>query len=167
MDLDLIIQQLARQAEAIRALAAGVSDEQARWRPDPDSWSILEVVNHVYDEEREDFRAHLDAILNGNTWTFIDPQGWVTERSYNRRRLEESLQNFVDERQKSLAWLRELRSPDWEAAFQASFGPLRAGDVLVSWAAHDLLHLRQLVELDYTYTLLKSTPFSVQYAGEW
>jgi hypothetical protein len=167
MELASIIQQLSRQAQAIHSLASGISEEHARWRPDPESWSILEVVNHLYDEEREDFRAHVDAILNGKTWTFIDPQGWVTERGYNQRQLEESLANFLAEREKSLAWLRELGSPDWDLAFQAPFGPLRAGDVLVSWAAHDLLHLRQLVELHYAYTLLKSSPYSAQYAGDW
>lgn len=167
MDLDFIIHQLSRQAQAIRNLVVDISDEQAHWQPDPESWSILEVINHLYDEEREDFRTHLDAILSGNTWTFIDPQGWVTERGYNQRELEQSLANFLVEREKSLAWLGELSAPEWNLAFQAPFGPLRAGDVLVSWAAHDLLHLRQLVELHYAYTLLRSAPYSIQYAGDW
>jgi hypothetical protein len=167
MELASIIHQLSRQAQVIRSLATGVSEEQARWRPDPECWSILEVVNHLYDEEREDFRTHVDAILGDKSWNPIDPQGWVTQRGYNQRQLSLSLENFLAEREKSLAWLRELGSPDWELAFQAPFGPLRAGDVLVSWAAHDLLHLRQLVELHYAYTLLKSSPYSVRYAGEW
>lgn len=167
MDLDRIIQQLAQQGEAIRSLVLDLSAEQARWRPHPNAWSILEVINHLYDEEREDFRTHLDAILYGNTWTFIDPQSWVTERGYNQGDLGETLKNFLAEREKSLAWLRELNAPDWETSFQAPFGPLRAGDLLVSWAAHDLLHLRQLVELHYAYTTSKVEPYSVKYAGEW
>ena len=167
MELTSIIQQLSRQAQAIQSLASGISEEQARWRPDPESRSILEVVNHLYDEEREDFRSHVDAVLNDKPWNPIDPDGWVTERDYNQRQLGQSLANFMAEREKSLIWLRELSAPDWELTFQAPFGPLRAGDVLVSWAAHDLLHLRQLVELHYAYTLVSAQPYSVQYAGEW
>jgi hypothetical protein len=48
---------LAQQAQSIMQLVSRVSDEQARWKPEADSWSILEVVNHLYDEEREDFRT--------------------------------------------------------------------------------------------------------------
>ncbi len=57
MDLDHLTTQLARQAEAIHALVQDVSDDQARWKPSPDDWSILEVIHHLYDEEIEDFRA--------------------------------------------------------------------------------------------------------------
>jgi len=53
---------MANQAETIRALIQDDSDEQASWRPDSDSWSVLEVINHLYDEEREDFR-HLGLTL--------------------------------------------------------------------------------------------------------
>ena len=59
MTLDEMIAQLAIQAGRIRALAEGVSDEQARWKPDAESWSILEVVNHLYDEERELSLIHI------------------------------------------------------------------------------------------------------------
>jgi hypothetical protein len=58
MDLDWLVSQMEANAQGIRALAAGCSDQQARWRPDPASWSILEVINHLLDEEREDFRPH-------------------------------------------------------------------------------------------------------------
>lgn len=169
MNPDHTISRLAHNAEAIQGLIRGISEQQARWRPDPESWSILEVINHLYDEEREDFRAHLDAILHHpeQPWLSIDPQGWVTQRGYNQRDPEESLNNFLLERDKSLKWLESLSSPDWETAFSAPFGRITAGDVFVSWVAHDLLHLRQLVELHWAYNLEASKPYRVDYAGEW
>jgi hypothetical protein len=39
--------------------------------------------------------------------------------------------------------------------------------MLASWLAHDLLHLRQLIELRYQLTKSNSTPFNVDYAGKW
>ena len=51
MELDHFISEMADNAKRIRALAEGVSSDQARWKPDPDSWSILEVVNHLLDIE--------------------------------------------------------------------------------------------------------------------
>ena len=44
---------------------------------------------------------------------------------------------------------------------------MTAGDMFSSWVAHDLLHLRQLVELQYTYTVQTVQPYAVIYAGEW
>ena len=169
MKLDQFTQQMRGQAEAIRTLVQGVSDEQACWKPSPDEWSILEVINHLYDEEIEDFRTHLDLILHhpSDPWPRIDPQGWVTERRYNDRELAQSLSNFLDARKESLAWLEGLTSPNWEAAFQVPWGQITAGDMLASWAAHDLLHLRQLVELQRAYVVRLAAPYKVDYAGPW
>ena len=169
MDLEFLTNRMARQADAIQGLALGVSTEQSRWKPDPSSWSILEVINHLYDEERSDFRIRLDIILHhpGQAFPPINPQSWVTERGYNTRDLIQSVDNFLEERQKSLAWLRGLNSPDWQAFVTAPFGNLSAGDMAAAWAVHDLLHLRQLVELHWAYTQQAVQPYQVKYAGEW
>jgi hypothetical protein len=169
MELDRFISQMADDAQRVRALVEGISDEQARWRPDPDSWSILEVVNHLLDEEREDFRAFLDLALHrpDEPRPRINPGAWVTERGYNERDLDKSVQGFLAAREESLAWLQGLSSPDWEAIYQAPWGPIRAGDVFAAWVAHDLLHIRQLVELHWAYTTQQLQPYEVDYAGEW
>lgn len=161
--------QLRANAERIQALVQNVSAEKARWKPDPDSWSILEVVNHLYDEELADFPVRLKHILEqtAGQWPPIDPQGWVTERRYNERELTASLANFLDARQKSLFWLQNLKSPDWQLSYEAPWGPITAGDMFAAWVAHDLLHLRQLVELQWAYTNLQLQPYQVRYAGEW
>lgn len=169
MDWERLVQQMAHNGERIRLLVQGVSDGQARWKPDAASWSILEVVNHLYDEEREDFRVRLDIMLHrpDESWPGIDPQGWVKARAYNERALAPSLGNFLNERQASLAWLRGLSSPDWEAEYEAPFGPMKAGDMFAAWMTHDQLHLRQLVELHRAYTVAMVTPYQVDYAGSW
>ena len=100
-------------------------------------------------------------------WPPIDPQGWVTARKYNQRNFAEMLDNWLAERRKSLDWLRGLAAPDWEASVTAPFGPLRAGDMLAAWAAHDNLHARQLVELRRGRVLSITEPYDAQYAGDW
>ncbi len=169
MDLQWIISQMEDNAQAIRALVAGCSTHQARWKPDATSWSVLEVINHLLDEEREDFRARLDLVLHraDEDWFGIDPEGWVAQRGYNQRELAPSLQGFLAAREESLAWLRELGEVDWTAGYQAPFGQIRAGDVLAAWVAHDVLHLRQLVELKWAYLVQTVEPYSVRYAGVW
>ncbi len=169
MDFDHLISQMADNAQRLRALAEGVSDHQARWKPDPASWSILEVVNHLLDEEREDFRVRLDLALYqpDEPWPGIDPEGWVKQRRYNERNPDESLVDLLAARDASLLWLRGLSSPNWEAVLDAPFGQITAGDIFVSWVAHDLLHMRQLVQLHWAYTMKKGDPYRTDYAGTW
>ena len=170
MDFAACQTQLRQNGELIRELVAGISQEQAVRKPSPEDWSVLEVVNHLYDEEREDFRQRFDYLLHrpGEEWPPIDPAGWVTARKYNERELASSLQNFLDERQKSLAWLAGLDQPNLEA-FETHpvAGKFHAGDMLAAWVAHDVLHLRQLVELKYFLVGDMVRPYSPQYAGEW
>jgi len=160
---------LADNARRISALVVNVPEEQARWKPDPESWSILEVVNHLLDEEYFDFRVRLEYTLfrPDDEWPTIDPQGWVTERQYNQRELGISLTGFLSARGESLAWLRTLSDPDWEAGHEVPWGRMRAGDLMASWVAHDLLHMRQLVELHWAYATQEVRPYNSAYAGEW
>lgn len=169
MDIERLASQMAENAVRIQALVRGVSDQQARWQPDPASWSILEVVNHLLDEEREDFRVRLDHTLHrpGEPWPPIDPGGWVKERKYNQQDPEGSLSEFLSEREASLSWLRKLTAPDWKATYEAPFGLIAAGDVFAAWVAHDLLHMRQLVELHWAYTTAMVEPYRTTYAGTW
>ena len=169
MDADTLIHTLHVNPEAIRALV-GVSKEHARWRPSDRKWSILEVINHLYDEEREDFRTRLDITLHQPeaTWPPIDPEGWVHERDYQNRDPAQSLDGFLAEREESVRWLHGLSTPVWNTIRdRPGGGTLSAGDLLASWVAHDFLHLRQLVRLHYVYAVVAAEPYSVRYAGQW
>jgi hypothetical protein len=162
--------RLRANADVIEAQVAGVGDEQARWKPDPAQWSILEVVCHLADEEVEDFRTRLDLTLHrpGEAWPSIDPEGWAIERRYNEKELAESLERFLTRRAETLVWLGGLTAPDWERAYQhPRFGPIRAGDLLISWVAHDHIHIRQLNRLHREFLVASLPGNSPRYAGRW
>lgn len=169
MDYGFLLTQLEQHAHAIETLTRGISLDDARWKPDAEAWSILEVSNHLYDEERRDFRVRLDILLHRPTEPFppIDPPRWVVEEKYNERDLETSLNNFLNERANSLRWLAGLQSPNWKASKTDQWGTVTAGEMFSAWVAHDVLHLRQLVELHYALVARDAKPFSVEYAGEW
>jgi hypothetical protein len=169
MNLSYFIDRLAKNRAAFEGLVRGVGSEQASWKPAPDKWSILEVVNHLFDEEREDFRQRLELVLADPSQPFppIDPRGWVTARGYAERDLDTSLNNFLAERQKSLEWLSQLSEPNWHNSNEGSNGTLTAGDLLASWLAHDFLHLRQLSRLHWQYVGAIADPYQTTYAGPW
>jgi hypothetical protein len=169
MEFETLYQELVHSTAMIRALVAGLTAAEARLKPNPESWSVLEVVCHLYDIEREDFRPRLVAILHrpAEEWAPIDPGSWIIGRGYNQRDLAETLAGFLAEREKSLAWLKSLSTPDWEAEHVDQFGSMKAGEMFTSWVAHDNLHLRQLVELRHARIVSLAAPFDVGYAGEW
>lgn len=133
------------------------------------SEAIASLTRGIADEEREDFRVRLDFILHrpGEEWPPIDPRGWVTARRYNEKCLGPSVESFLAERARSLAWLRGLGEPDWLTEGTAPFGKITSGDMFASWVAHDVLHLRQLVRLQWALTIRSVEPHATRYAGEW
>ncbi|MEX2160698.1 MAG: DinB family protein [Anaerolineales bacterium] len=169
MDLSFLQRQFNDNPQRIRPLVEGLSQEEARFRPAADSWSVLEVVNHLLDEEIHDFRSHLGFILHpqGKEWEPIDPVGWVTQRNYNQRDLAESLESFLRERRVSIEWLASLDPVDWDIAYTSEFGTMRAGDMFAAWVTHDHHHLRQLVELHRALTARAAQPYDFGYAGDW
>jgi hypothetical protein len=169
MEFNTLYQELQNSTEIIRALLAGVAPEAACLKSSTDTWSMLEVVCHLYDEEREDFREHLDFILHRQheEWHAIDPQGWITERNYNQQNFVEMQQKFFAEREKSLAWLEGLHNPDWEKTYTNEYRTISAGEMFACWAAHDILHIRQLVELRRLRLENITEPYNLEYAGDW
>ena len=119
MEFKLLHQELTNSTEMIRALLSGISQAEAQVKPNNIAWSILEVACHLYDEEREDFREHLDFILHrqNDEWHVIDPQGWVTERKYNEKDFVEIQEKFFTERWKSLEWLASLSNVNWDIEY--------------------------------------------------
>ena len=169
MKFETLYQELASSTEMIRSLLAGLTQEEAGFKPSPETWSILEVLCHCCDEEREDFREHLDFILRrqNEEWHRIDPQGWVTVRKYNEQNFTEMREKFFAERMKSLEWLKSLSEAGWDTEYTSPFGSMKAGDMFASWIAHDNLHIRQLVELRRARIENIAQPYDIQYAGDW
>ncbi len=169
MEFKTLYQELEHSTEMIRALLAGINQVESQIKPDAKSWSILEVVCHLYDEEREDFREHVDFILHrqNEEWHSIDPQSWVTERKYNEQDMYEMSEKFFSERRKSLEWLTEISNSDWETTYTSQYGSVSAGEMFCCWVAHDNLHVRQLTELRRNWIERITQPYDIQYAGDW
>ena len=164
-----IINKLENNGKEFAVAMAGLSKEEIAWKPAPEKWCLLEVVCHLHDEEREDFRARLKQVLDDPQKPFasIDPVKWVTERNYMEQDFEYMLSQFLTERGESLKWLRQLKEPKWDNAYvHPKFGPLSAKFLLSNWLTHDYLHFRQILKLKYDF-LKFSSEQNLDYAGNW
>src|SRR4030095_1524819 len=103
---DYIIYQLQQNAEVFNSLLQNIVEDEYRWKPAPDKWCLLEVVCHLHDEEREDFRSRLKHVLDNNPGQMaaLDPQGWVASRNYMDKDYQTVLNMFLVERRQSIQW---------------------------------------------------------------
>lgn len=167
MEWQRLVNQLEASSRVLLDLFDDVDDDEVRWKPAPERWSMLEVLVHLWDEEKDDFRHRLSLTLEDPAleWPPIDPEVWARERRYNERDPAEALAGLRQERAASLVWLRGLDQRDWQRGHEhGARGVLRAGDLLASWTAHDVLHLRQLSNLRIEYLSFKAAPYSTRYA---
>lgn len=164
-----IIEELDRNKECIVNLLGGLTEHQINWKPDENSWCLLEVICHLYDEEQLDFRARFSHILESpeQAMSPINPPAWIIEHDYMGQNFEEKLQGWKKEREHSLDWLKSLVDPDLTKTYlHPKLGPMSAKFMLSNWLAHDYLHLRQILKLKYAYLeRMKGTPLF--YAGDW
>lgn len=165
-----IIQQLTANWQDFEAMLIGITIEEATFKPAPDEWCLLEVVCHLLDEEREDFRARLKHVLETPDQPLppLDVSDWPETRNYLEQDYQVQLSTFLEERAQSVVWLQGLQQPAWDNACQhPDKGPLTADFFLANWLAHDYHHLRQINRIKYQYLRQKLTDHPLDYAGNW
>lgn len=170
MHPDALIDRLQRTGDALCAAVASFDPEEARARGPAGQWCALEIICHLCDEEVRDFRARVQSTLTDSSeaWPPTDPEAWPALYKYMEQDLAERTAFFARERAVSITWLRSLRDPDWSTAYvHPRVGPVPAGDLLTSWAAHDALHLRQLAKRLFELSGRDGAPYGTRYAGEW
>lgn len=169
MDHERIIWNLHANLSVFEGLLKHKNQEEILYRPSPGKWNLLEIASHLADEESEDFRNRLAHILNTPHDSFhpIDPEGWVNSRNYESNNYEATVARFLEERKASLLFLRELKNPSWKNEHNhPKLGKITADRILANWEAHDYLHMRQIISLNYS--MLKNTSGQdLSYAGNW
>ncbi len=168
-DPQFIIDKLESNRRQFQQALSGLTKEEYTWKPLPEKWCLLEVVCHLHDEEREDFRARLKHVLEHPEKPLvpINPVEWVTERKYMEQDFEYMLSQFLTERGESIKWLRQLKEPNWDnAVVHPKLGPHSGKLFLSNWLAHDYLHFRQILSLKYGFLQIQSGQ-DLGYAGKW
>lgn len=169
MNPPFYISRLKANAKVIENLISDVEPENAVWKSAPEKWSITEAVYHLYQTESGDFRPRLEKVLRNplEDWDALDAAIWNEQRINNRLNLTQTSRLFLDERAKSIRWLSEINDADWSKTHRTEKLALSAGDLLASWIAHDLLHIKQITRIQYDYVNFIFAPYKTTYAGKW
>lgn len=171
MNLEFFIARLAANAKVLEALCQQTTGEQFLWKQSPEKWSMRQIVYHLSRTEEKDFRPRLEKTLRdaGEAWTpLAAPEMRLDETDAANNPPAEYLENFLVERKKSIAWLETIENPAWENSHRHNEQlTLAAGDLLASWLAHDYLHIKQIVRLQYDYVSFIAGNYKTDYAGSW
>ena len=164
-----ITKQLQKNRLVFKSLLEDVKPDFITWRPNPDKWCLLEIICHLYDEERYDFRYRTQWVLEkpNELPPPFNPLDWVTDHNYMQQDYNLMLKQFLNERDNSIVWLNKLKNPNWSNAYNHNkFGKVTAKHYLDNWLAHDYLHIRQVVKQKFNY-LNSQTNENLEYAGIW
>ncbi len=119
-------------------------------QPGPTEWRLTEVLCHLRDVEIEVNLFRVDTVLSESN-PFIagkDTDKWAVERGYRDENGEFALEQFTAARLKVLQRLENLNQKEWDLpARHAIFGPTRLVELASIAAAHDRLHVQQVLNL--------------------
>lgn len=131
---------------ALERATAGLGDELLRRPEAPGKWSILQVVQHLADNELV-FSCRMRKILAEPEPMLesYDQDLWARQLDYNGGRLDEALARLRSLRMANLGLLRSLDDDQLNrAGFHAERGLESVRRIAQLIAAHDLVHRRQI-----------------------
>ena len=150
-DLDDIVALLARTPSALEALLRDLPETLTHRNEGENTWSAFEIVAHLIQAENNKL-DNADKVAPGiRRDTGFEPfvrqpdEGKISGKS-----LAQILGEFAWLRSENLDALRalNLKPSDLERrGLHPTLGTVKLGELLATWAAHDLTHLHQLTRV--------------------
>jgi hypothetical protein len=132
----------------LRGLMSEISEEDARWKPAADRFSIAEVLAHLSHSEGHCYRARVDRFLAEEMPEFEPDDAQMHLDLYRNADPEENFGHFADQRRTNVELLRGLPAAAGNRkALHREAGEITLSQMLHEWALHDLGHIRQVAEL--------------------
>jgi hypothetical protein len=117
----------------------------------PDTWSPFDIVGHLIHGERTDWIPRVELLLaHGESRPFTPFDRFAQFRDSRGKSLAELLDTFAELRQSNLGRLDsfQLKEADLDRrGLHPELGPVTLGQLLATWAAHDLNHLGQIARV--------------------
>ena len=138
---------LARTPRALSALLEGISDDWARGAEHGEAWSPFDIVGHLIHGERTDWVPRARIILERGESRPFDPYDrFAQERESAGKSMDELLHEFATLRERNVVALGEFDDLG-KTGTHPEFGVVTLRELLATWVAHDLSHLRQIARV--------------------
>ncbi|HEY2094248.1 MAG TPA: DinB family protein [Thermoanaerobaculia bacterium] len=148
MSLDQTVALLSRTPATLDAWLRDLPDLWTLTNEGEGTFSAFDVVGHLIHGERTDWIPRAQMLLQyGESRSFEKFDRLAQERESQGRSLGELLDTFAALRAENLVELRrlDLQPSDLERrGLHPELGVVTLGQLLATWAAHDLTHLHQI-----------------------
>lgn len=139
--------QLWGNVGALFGMLANVQPAYWEQRPDPNEWSILQIVCHLLESERHVQRPRLERILAEDNPFLVNPPPPGLHAPPCDSDGHQAARRFAAARSETLALLRALPAAAWgRPARHSVFGLTTLLEMALFTAQHDRLHLNQLCQ---------------------
>ncbi len=137
---------LASTPKKLKKLVKDASKKKLGKRPEPEKWSVAEILAHLADVELvQGFRARMSLGASGAPIQGFDQDAWAREMDYASQDAAQSLKDFVALREKNLRLFETLSDEKWERfGMHSERGKETVRRISEMMAGHDLNHLKQI-----------------------
>jgi hypothetical protein len=146
--LEKSYQILERTPTVLCSLLTGLSDDWIMNNEGPETFSPYDVIGHLIQGEKTDWRNRAMMILeHGTEKTFVPFDRFAQFEESKGKSLSQLLDEFERLRKESLVWLRSLNLTETDfdkKGIHPSLGEVTLRQLLSTWVAHDLTHIAQV-----------------------
>lgn len=143
------LENLERTLEELPAAVRGLDEATLRRPERPGKWSVLQVVQHLADSDLVwAYRVRRILADDRPAISGYDQDRWAERLRYADARVEDALEQFAAVRRANLRLLRALAPEEWSrVGIHAERGEESIAHLTKLYAAHDLVHLRQIARI--------------------
>jgi DinB superfamily len=142
---------LTRTPGTLRSMLDGLPDPWLTTRERADTFSPRDVVGHLIEGEKTDWIPRARLILeSGDTRPFVPFDRVGFRQAIEGRGIGDLLREFAALREANLAVLRGFALTPAQLSLPGKhpeLGPVTLGQLLATWAVHDLNHIDQIVRV--------------------
>lgn len=145
-----VLAVLERTPSTLRAMLAGLPAELVHATEGGESWSPFDIVGHLIHGERTDWIPRLQIILAEGRAEFERFDRFAHFEASRGNSIEGLLEEFETIRAANLDTLREMLAEgiDLDAeGMHPDLGRVTTGELLSTWATHDLGHIAQVARV--------------------
>ena len=147
-ELDAI---LSRTPAALNAMLGGLPKALLSYREAENTFSALDVLGHLIHGEKTDWVPRIKLIMRvGDSRPFVPFDRTGFRPAIRGRSAKALLAQFKSLRASNLAFLRGLSLTSAQLSLRGrhpELGPVSLGQLLATWAVHDLNHVGQIARV--------------------
>lgn len=149
--LELTTALLARTPATLDAMLRNLPDAWVQANEGEKTFNAYQVMGHLAHGERADWMPRVKMILeHGESRAFVPFDRFAQDRESAGKTLSQLLDEFAELRAQNLNELRTLGVTDQQLQLHGKhprLGSVTLGNLLATWAAHDMTHLHQIARI--------------------